>query len=140
MKKSSLIKDIKKHGFKVGNTDGFNRKEVKKMNRKLSEIITDLNKVEGGYNNIYYIKKYKGRMFGVKKSNADENAIYITFIMIDLLNGIIHNIDDGQAGGLWSGIDPTTYDALLIISEHLEQKIISLIGDTWIKKGFGSGG
>ena len=137
MQKSNLIKDIKKHGFTTDNTEGFTRKDVKKMNQQLSEIIIDLNKVEGGYNNVYYIKKYKGRMLEVKKSNADENAIYITFIMIDLLNGIIHNIDDGQAGGLWSGIDSTTYDALLTVSEYLEKKIISLIGDTWIKKGFG---
>ena len=139
MQRSNLIKDIKKHGFTTDNTEGFTRKDVKKMNQKLSEIITDLNKVEGGYNNVYYIKKYKGRMLEVKKSNVDENAIYITFIMIDLLNGIIHNIDDGQAGDLWSGIDSTTYDALLTVSEYLEKKIISLIGETWIKKGFGSG-
>ncbi|KKL15217.1 hypothetical protein LCGC14_2507830, partial [marine sediment metagenome] len=31
MKTSDLNKDIKKHGFKTGDTEEFNRKDIKKM-------------------------------------------------------------------------------------------------------------
>ena len=137
MKKSNLNKDIKTHGFKMDNTEGFNQKDIKKMNCKLTEIITDLNKIEGGYNNVYFIKKYKGRMLEVKKNNADENDIYKLFAMMDILNMTIHDITDGQSD-LWVKEDSTIYNALVAISEELEQKIIIQIGDVWIKKGLGS--
>ncbi len=136
MKTSDLNKDIKKHGFKTGDTEEFNRKDIKKMNRKLTEIITDLNKIEGGYNNVYFIKKYKGRMLEVKKNNADGNDIYKLFAMMDILNITIHDITDGQSD-LWVKEDSTIYNALVAISEELEQKIIMQLGDVWIKKGLG---
>ena len=135
MKQSNLIKDIKKHGFKMDNTEGFDRKDIKKMNQQLKEIITGLNKIEGGYNNIFYIKKYKGRMLEVKKNNTDENSIYKLFIMMDMLNMTIHDIDDGQSY-LWVK-DSVIYNALIVIAEELEQKIIIQLGDDWIKKGLG---
>ena len=134
--KSDLSKNIKNHGFKTGDVEGFNRKDIKKMNQQLKEIITGLNKIEGGYNNIFYIKKYKGRMLEVKKNNTDENSIYKLFAMMDILNMTIHDITDGQSD-LWVKEDSTMHNALIVISEELEQKIILQLGNVWIKKGLG---
>ena len=74
-------------------------------------------------------------MLEVKKNNADGNDIYKLFAMMDILNMTIHDIDDGQSY-LWEK-DSAIYNALVVISEELEQKIIMQLGDVWIKKGLG---